>query len=167
MKFEDVKNLIILVRENDISEVEIEEPNLRVRIRRGADAFSHISVSDQNEKSQVIQSQSSKQVGQSDDPLDQLSDTAKDQSDAYDEDRYKKVYAPLVGTYYRAPAPDADNFVEEGDVIQKGTVICIIEAMKVMNEIESEHSGKIVAMPLENSAPVEYGEPICIIDPFA
>ena len=61
---------------------------------------------------------------------------------------------------------DAKAFVEVGDVIQKGSVICIIEAMKVMNEIESEHAGRIIAIPLENSTPVEYGEPICIIDPF-
>lgn len=164
MKFEDVKNLIALIRENDISEVEIEEPNLRIRIRRNSSLVETTPVS--QEKSAVLKSELGMPSS-----LTETTDTparSGEESDpsSYDEERFKKVYAPLVGTFYRAPAPDTELFVEVGDVIKKGTVICIIEAMKVMNEIESEHSGKVIAIPVEDSTPVEYGEPICIIDPF-
>lgn len=70
------------------------------------------------------------------------------------------IKSPMVGTFYRAPAPDADSFVAEGDKVSRGQVLCIIEAMKIMNEIESEHAGTVARIHVENAAPVEYGQPI-------
>ena len=75
------------------------------------------------------------------------------------------IKSPMVGTFYRAPAPDADLFVEEGDKVSRGQVLCIIEAMKIMNEIESEHAGTVAQIHVENSAPVEYGQPIFSLKP--
>lgn len=74
------------------------------------------------------------------------------------------VKSPMVGTFYRAPAPNADPFVEVGDFVKKGQTLCIIEAMKIMNEIESEVDGKIVEIRIENANPVEYGEVIMVIE---
>ncbi|MGB9667750.1 MAG: acetyl-CoA carboxylase biotin carboxyl carrier protein [Thermosulfidibacteraceae bacterium] len=76
------------------------------------------------------------------------------------------IRAPLVGTFYRAPAPDAPPYVKEGDVIEKGQVVCIIEAMKIMNEIESDIRGRVVKVLAENGKPVEYGQPLFLVEPL-
>ena len=76
------------------------------------------------------------------------------------------VEAPMVGTFYRAPKPDAPPFVTEGDVVKEGQVICIIEAMKLMNEIESKVAGRIAKVVVENGQPVEFGQPLFLVDPL-
>ncbi len=73
--------------------------------------------------------------------------------------------SPMVGTFYRAPAPDADLYADVGTIVKKGQVLCIIEAMKLMNEIESEYDGKIVDVLVENGQPVEYNQPLFLIEP--
>jgi acetyl-CoA carboxylase biotin carboxyl carrier protein len=76
-----------------------------------------------------------------------------------------KVTSPIVGTFYRSSSPDKPSLVEVGDMVKKGQVLCIIEAMKLMNEIESEASGKIVQVLVENGQPVEYGQPLFVVEP--
>ncbi|HET6510874.1 MAG TPA: acetyl-CoA carboxylase biotin carboxyl carrier protein [Candidatus Kapabacteria bacterium] len=78
---------------------------------------------------------------------------------------YHEVKSPIVGTFYRAPAPDADSYVQVGQSVQVGTTLCIIEAMKLMNEIESDAAGKIVKILIENGQPVEYGQVLMLIEP--
>lgn len=78
---------------------------------------------------------------------------------------YLEIRAPMVGTFYRAPAPDAAAYVKEGDLVSPGKVLCIIEAMKLMNEIEAEVSGRIVKIMVENGRPVEYNQTLFLIDP--
>ena len=90
---------------------------------------------------------------------------AEAKSEAEPASNLVEVLAPMVGTFYRAPAPDAAPYVKEGDVVSKGKVLCIIEAMKLMNEIESEQSGKIVKVLVENAQPVEYNQPLFLIEP--
>jgi acetyl-CoA carboxylase biotin carboxyl carrier protein len=75
------------------------------------------------------------------------------------------IEAPMVGTFYRASSPTAEPYVREGDVVKEGQILCIIEAMKLMNEIESKASGRIVKILVENGQPVEYGQPLALIDP--
>lgn len=75
------------------------------------------------------------------------------------------ITSPIVGTFYRSPAPDADSYVEENDFVKKGEVLCIVEAMKLMNEIESEVDGRIVKILAESTKPVEYGQPLFLIEP--
>jgi len=82
-----------------------------------------------------------------------------------EEENLVVVTSPMVGTFYRAPAPDADAFVVEGDKVSRGQVLCIIEAMKIMNEIESEHAGTVAKIHVENAAPVEYGQPLFSLTP--
>jgi len=79
---------------------------------------------------------------------------------------YHVIKSPLIGTFYRAPSPGAPPFVEEGDIVSKGQVLCIIEALKVMNEIESDVNGKIVKILVENGQPVEYGQELFYIEPM-
>ncbi|WP_447972259.1 acetyl-CoA carboxylase biotin carboxyl carrier protein [Nitrospira sp. Kam-Ns4a] len=76
------------------------------------------------------------------------------------------VTSPIVGTFYRSPSPDADPYVEEGDFVKKGQVLCIVEAMKLMNEIEAEVDGRIVKILAESTKPVEYGQPLFLIEPL-
>ena len=76
------------------------------------------------------------------------------------------VEAPMVGTFYRAPKPDAPPFVAEGDVVKEGQVLCIVEAMKLMNEIEAKVAGRIVKVVVENGQPVEFGQPLFLVDPL-
>ncbi len=75
------------------------------------------------------------------------------------------IEAPLVGTFYRAPAPDAKPFVREGDRVEKGQVVCIIEAMKLMNEVEAKVAGRLVRALVENAQPVEFGQPLFLLEP--
>lgn len=82
-----------------------------------------------------------------------------------EEKNYHVIKSPLVGTFYRAPSPGAPPFVEEGDIVSKGQVLCIIEALKVMNEIESDIDGKIVKILVENGQPVDYGQELFYIEP--
>jgi acetyl-CoA carboxylase biotin carboxyl carrier protein len=80
---------------------------------------------------------------------------------------YLEIKAPMVGTFYRAPSPDADPYVRDGDVISPGKVLCIIEAMKLMNEIESEASGRIVKILVQNGQPVEYNQTLFLVEPIS
>ncbi len=82
-----------------------------------------------------------------------------------EEKKYHVIKSPLVGTFYRAPSPGAPPFVEEGDIVSKGQVVCIIEALKVMNEIESDVNGRVVKILVENGQPVEYGQELMYIEP--
>jgi acetyl-CoA carboxylase biotin carboxyl carrier protein len=77
------------------------------------------------------------------------------------------VTSPIVGTFYRSASPDTDPYVEEGDIVKKGQVLCIVEAMKLMNEIEAETDGKIVKILVESMTPVEFGQPLYLIDPLS
>ncbi len=83
-----------------------------------------------------------------------------------EEDKYHVIKSPLVGTFYRSPSPGAPPFVEVGDVVSPGQVLCIIEALKVMNEIESDIKGKVEKILVENGETVEYGQPLFLIDPM-
>ena len=82
-----------------------------------------------------------------------------------DDDKYITVKSPMIGTFYRKPSPDKDTFVNVGDSIKSGDVLCVIEAMKLFNEIESELSGKIVKVLVDDSTPVEYDQPLFLVDP--
>ena len=82
-----------------------------------------------------------------------------------DEDKFITVKSPMIGTFYRKPSPEKDTFVNVGDIIKPGDVVCVIEAMKLFNEIESEISGKIVKVLVDDSTPVEYDQPLFLVDP--
>jgi len=92
-------------------------------------------------------------------------DAGSDNSEEDNEDHLIIIKSPMIGTFYRKPSPDKDTFVNVGDTINPGDVTCVIEAMKLFNEIESEISGKIVKVLVEDSSPVEYDQPLFLVDP--
>jgi|Deesub1362B_J571_1020462.scaffolds.fasta_scaffold00061_33 acetyl-CoA carboxylase biotin carboxyl carrier protein len=146
MNFEEIKreikSLIELLKGTDISEVEIDKEGIRIRLKR-----------DTSLKSSTNRVEAT------------FSDTVERDEVKTEEDRFVVVKSPIVGTFYRAPSPDAEPFVEVGSEVKKGQVLCIIEAMKLMNEIESEVDGVVVKIFVDNGQPVEYGEPLFLIEP--
>jgi acetyl-CoA carboxylase biotin carboxyl carrier protein len=143
MEIEDLKELIDLLRETDITELQLEKDGTKVRIKRER-MLSPMEIQ--------VQRFSSLQEKVTPETVEE-------------ETRLITITSPIVGTFYRAPSPEAAPFVELGSLVKKGQVLCIVEAMKLMNEIESEIDGTVIKILVENSQPVEYGEPLFLIEP--
>lgn len=147
-----IKKLIKLVESSEVTDLEVEENGMRVKVAkkvRVAQApVQHFQAS--IPAGHVNQAE----IPQVKAPAEKTEDTSAG---------LHEIKSPIVGTFYRAPAPDADAYVQVGDMVSPGTVLCIVEAMKLMNEIESDVSGKIVKILVENGKPVEYNQPLFLI----
>ena len=148
MDLKELKALLRLLDGTDVEELEVEEKETRIRIRRSARGGIP-----------AVASPTMRETA-SGPPTAQVAAATTDTTGLL------RIDAPMVGTFYRAPAPDAEPYVREGDIIQKGTVVCIVEAMKLMNEIESEVRGRVVTIPAENGQPVEYGQTLFLLEPI-
>ncbi len=144
MELEELKELLELLKETDITELQIEKNGTKIKIKREK-ILSSLEIP--APKHSII-------------PEKAIIETEEETQ------RLVTVTSPIVGTFYRAPSPDANPFVEVGSKVTKGQVLCIIEAMKLMNEIESEVDGIVVRILVENGQPVEYGEPLFLIEPI-
>jgi acetyl-CoA carboxylase biotin carboxyl carrier protein len=145
MELEDLKSIIELLKETDITELLVEKEGTKVRIKREK-MFPSIEIP--SPKAHVTR------------------ETVIEEVLEEETQRLITVTSPIVGTFYRSPSPDAQPFVDTGQKIKKGQVLCIIEAMKLMNEIESEVDGVVVKGLVDNGQPVEYGEPLFLIEPL-
>lgn len=155
MREKQIKKLIRLVEESDIDVLEVSSWGQKVRITRRLDG--NISG---NGNSPVMNVAAAA-------PLPVAAASVPQEPPAAppaDEDKYVAVKSPMVGTFYSAPAPDAKAYVEVGQHIEKGQVVCIVEAMKLMNEIESEVAGRVTKVMVNNSQPVEFGQTMFLID---
>lgn len=151
MDIKDIKTLIKMVTETDITEFEMENPDERIMIKRGTNTeVVHVQAP------QVISAPVSAHVAAPAVPVAAASPVAAEKGET--------VTSPIVGTFYRAPAPDAPPYVEVGQVVEKGQVLCIVEAMKLMNEIESEFRCKVVKICKENAQPVEFGDTLFLVE---
>jgi len=146
-----VKKLIKLVDSSEITDLEIEENGLRVKIAKKIRSFQP-AVQPQYLPASVVEQQ----------PAAANADAAVSPKEEKQENLHE-VKSPIVGTFYRAPSPDADSYVQVGDTVSAGSVLCIVEAMKLMNEIESDANGKIVKILVEDGKPVEYNQPLFLI----
>lgn len=157
MDIKDLKTLIKMVTETDITEFELETSGEKVRIQRGrqAEAVSY-AIPQPVAVTQPVALPVSAPV------QERPAATAV----AAEAEKAQTITSPIVGTMYRAPAPDAPPFVEVGQTVEKGQVLCIVEAMKLMNEIEAEYRCKIVKVCKENAQPVEYGETLFLVEPL-
>ena len=165
VNMEELRELIQLVRDNDFTEFELEREAFRVRFRRGGDAASsETRASDApqepvtSETSIGTRSQSSAEARVTA-PV-RSHPGAKAETAASEDQDLHMITSPIVGTFYRAASPNADSFVKIGSSVDSETVVCIIEAMKLMNEIQAEVTGEVAKIYVENGQPVEYGQPL-------
>ena len=149
-----VKKVLKLVEESNVNEIELEEKGVRVRITKNANNVGVL-----HQLAPAVMAQQLPAVAA---PAVQA--TAGGAPAPVAEKKYHEVKSPIVGTFYRAPAPDAANYVEVGQNIEEGTVLCIVEAMKLMNEIESDSTGKVVKICVENGKPVEYNQVLFLVE---
>jgi acetyl-CoA carboxylase biotin carboxyl carrier protein len=147
-----IQELIDLLRRNNLTELEFERQGIRIRVRH------ELAV-------RPLAALAQESVPTPPQPPVHSASTATSVSDA--STGFVTVTSPIVGTFYRSPSPDADPYVEEGESVKKGQVLCIVEAMKLMNEIESEVDGRLVKILVENTKSVEYGQALFLIDPKA
>jgi acetyl-CoA carboxylase biotin carboxyl carrier protein len=163
MNQKELKELIDFLIEKDISEFELERGDVKVRIKRGSDQATVIThampVAPMPMAASPVQTPS-----QSHTPAPVASPAPAAPPAAVEEELHT-VKSPIVGTFYESPAPGSLPFVKAGDQVAAGQVVCIIEAMKLMNEIESDASGEIVKILVNNGQPVEYGQPLFSIRP--
>ena len=158
-----VKKLIKLLAASEIDEIEIEEDGKRVRVAK----HSHNNAAAAVIPSDIVPSASPSTLSAHAVPIASAPvPPAPGSVETAAEKKLHEVRSPIVGTFYRAPAPDADPYVEVGQTVQPGTILCIIEAMKLMNEIESDAAGRVVKIHVENGQPVEYNQTLFSIEPL-
>ncbi|MCM8797183.1 MAG: acetyl-CoA carboxylase biotin carboxyl carrier protein [Candidatus Omnitrophica bacterium] len=151
MNIKEIKEMINLMNENGLVELEIEKEGMRIRLKKtggGAEVFSGPI---------VIEKEKIPGIPPHTPEIEATKETTV---------KTVEIKAPMVGTFYRAPSPEAPPYVEIGQTIEIGQVICIIEAMKLMNEIKSEIKGKVLEILVDNAEPVEFGQPMFIIEPL-
>ena len=156
MDVKDLKVLIKMVTETDITEFEVESADEKIRIKRGSNPeVVHVQAAPQAiPMAPQFAATAAAPVAGASVPATPAAEKGT------------AVTSPIVGTFYRSPAPEAAPYVEVGQVVEKGQVLCIVEAMKLMNEIEAEFRCKIVRMCKENAQPVEYGDDLFIVEPL-
>jgi acetyl-CoA carboxylase biotin carboxyl carrier protein len=170
MKITEIQDLIKFVARSGVTEVEIEQANFKIIIKSDGNKRSAKSggqqpdVYVQQPMQQMPMQQMQMQPQQQQQPQ-QVAPEPKKEEPKDDTSKYITVKSPMIGTFYRSPGPDKAEFVGVGDEIKPGKVICIIEAMKLFNEIEAETSGKIVKVLVDDATPVEYDQPLFLVDP--
>ena len=150
VNIKEIKELIALMNENNLLELEIEKEGMRIRLKKTPPGTEGaLSGPIIVEKQMIAQSQAARD--------ERMKEAAA---------KTVEIKAPMVGTFYRAPSPEAPAYVEIGQIIEPGQIICLIEAMKLMNEIKSEIKGKIMEILADNAEPVEFGQPMFLIEPL-
>ena len=155
MNIKEIQQLIKFVAKSGVSEVKIESKDLKLSVKTGK------TPSIVQSEPQVVYS-----APVHNEPVVELKNLENNEVVSSEEDEgLITIKSPIIGTFYRKPSPDKSNFVEVGDSISEGSVLCVVEAMKLFNEIESECSGKIVKILVEDASPVEFDQPLFLVDP--
>lgn len=149
LNMDELRELADLVDERGFTDFEFENEKIRVRLSKS------VTVS----APQVVQQQAAAPVQEATPSVPKAEASAKSESAEADDGLFK-ITSPIVGTFYRSPAPDKPEFVKEGDKVSEDSVVCIVEAMKLMNEIQAETTGEIVKVYVEDAQPVEFGQPL-------
>lgn len=157
MDFKQIQELIKLINSSNIGEVSVEQKDFKITIKQKEERVTQIMAApiQQQLPAQPLPSQTP-QPSSPPPPTEKAADTNSNTI---------TIKSPMIGTFYRRPSPDKPNFVEVGDDVSVGKVVCIIEAMKLFNEIESEVSGRVVKILVEDSSPVEYDQPLFLVQP--
>lgn len=159
MDLKEIQNLIKFVANSGVAEVKLETGDVKITIRTTLEGHSSdVAYVQQIPTQNVLQQAAPQQIA-----LAPVATPAALASD--DNSKYITIKSPIIGTFYRKPSPDKPFFTEVGSTISKGDVLCVIEAMKLFNEIESEVSGKIVKILVDDMSPVEFDQPLFLVDP--
>ena len=161
MDLKEIQNLIKFVAKSGANEVKLEMGDVKITIKTGAERHETNYFQQAAPVSMPVQVQPDAQGGNP----SAAEPAPVEANDADDTSKYIEIKSPIIGTLYRKPSPDKPVFVKVGDTIEAGDTVCIIEAMKLFNEVESEVSGKIVKVLIEDSSPVEFDQPLFLIDP--
>lgn len=156
MKSKEIRDLIDFIAETGLNEVNIETEEIKLSVKRSADVTQVAAAAP---VAAQVQAQSPAPVAVAAPAATQAS------ADTSENSNYIEVKSPMIGTFYRSANPESAPFVNVGDSISAGQTVCIVEAMKLFNEIESEVSGTIVKMLVDNATPVEYDQPLFLVDP--
>ncbi len=160
MDLKEIQNLIKFVANSGVAEVKLEMDDVKITIRTTLEATaSEITYVQQAPSQNVLQQAPAQQQ------IAPIATPTAPVAAADDNSKYITIKSPIIGTFYRKPSPDKPMFVEVGSTIGKGDVLCVIEAMKLFNEIESEVSGKIVKILVDDMSPVEFDQPLFLVDP--
>ena len=165
MDIKEIQSLIKFVAKSGASEVKLEMEDIKITIRTGS---SDSSTPETTIVQQIPVAQApaaAAPVAQAPAAPEAAAPASSDSKKADDDSKYITVKSPIIGTFYRKPSPDKPPFVEVGSTIKQGDVLCVIEAMKLFNDIESEVSGKIVKILVDDSSPVEFDQPLFLVDP--
>ena len=156
MKLKEIQNLIKFVAKSGANEVSLETEDVKITIKTSSESSPIVM-----QEPIVVPQQSVPPITiTTPDPIDSPAVPSSD-----DQSNLITITSPIIGTFYRKPSPDKPVFVDVGDTITEGTVLCVIEAMKLFNDIESEISGKIVKILVDDSSPVEFDQPLFLVDP--
>lgn len=153
MEIKDIKRIVELMKNNDLTEFAMKDEDFELTLKRGGEP--QIVVAAAPVAAPIMAAPVTAPAA--------MAPAAAPVVD--DDDGLIEIPSPIVGTFYRKPAPDADNFAQVGTVVSEDTVVCIIEAMKVMNEIKAEVSGVIVKVLVDDTTPVQYGQPLFLVEP--
>ncbi len=161
MDLKEIQNLIKFVAKSGASEVKLEMDDVKITIKTGTEgSTSETTYIQQVPVAPTVPQQPMQQQAQ-----EQAAPAKPAESAPAESNKYITIKSPIIGTFYRKPSPDKPTFVEVGSTIKQGDVLCVIEAMKLFNEIESEVSGKIVKVLVDDSSPVEFDQPLFLVDP--
>lgn len=162
MDIKEIQNLIKFVARSGAAEVNLETEDFKINIKTDAAYKTEAQVPQMISVPQVAQPQVAAPAAAAPAPAAAAPPAA---AESTDDSKYVTINSPMIGTFYRRPSPDKDLFVNVGDEVGPGSVVCIIEAMKLFNEIESEISGTIVKILVDDQVPVEYDQPLFLVDP--
>ena len=151
MKIKEIQEIINFIKKSDLDDVSIETENIKIRVKKNNGNITTI------EQPKVVKTEIQPQAPPAE---NKVSEEKKEKTS-----NNIIIKSPMIGTFYRSPNPESDPFISEGDTIKPGQTICIIEAMKLFNEIESEVTGKVVKVLANDSSPVEFDQPLFEIDP--
>lgn len=163
MELKEIQNLIKFVAKSGASEVKLEMGDVKITIRTGTG--NDATFVQQVPVAASVPVQPVTEVVQNAPVTAETVASQAPAAAAQDDSKYVTIKSPIIGTFYRKPSPDKPVFVEVGDSVSEGDVLCVIEAMKLFNEIESEVSGKIVKVLVDDSSPVEFDQPLFLVDP--
>ena len=160
MDIKEIQNLIKFVKKSGVEEVKIERENFKITIKTKSASPQNIIIEDVPKPISIPTSQPTSNVVQ-----ETIQETIQETPVLENDNNHVIIKSPIIGTFYRKPSPDKPSFVEVGQKVKKGDVICVIEAMKLFNEIESDFSGEIVKILVDDQSPVEFDQPLFLIDP--